>query len=488
MNILIDTNIVIPLEPGTAEDVEAMSGTAADLVATVAAGGHRLFLLRASLEELASDHDEARREMRAVHARKYALLEPSPPIPAEFGARIGRPARGSHDWVDHLLLAAVWTHAVAFLVTEDERIHRNAALLGISDRVLTVEDALTFLQSLQGKTVATPPFVQQIVAYELDEADPIFDSIREDYGEEFDPWLVKCKENHRPAFVIGGVNGLAAVSILKPEDDELHLGGKTMKVCTFKVSTDRQGRRYGELLLKTIFLHAAANKYEYAFVTVFERHGTLITLLEAFGFMPRARRGDAYEELVYVKEFAFSEADRAALDNLEFHVRFGPPALKIEPDRVFIVPIQPRFHRLLFPETEPQPPLFPEPFGNAIRKAYLSNSVIRKLKPGDCLLFYKSQEAQGVSCVGVVEDVLVSADPAEVAAVVGQRTVYSLKEIANMCVAGEVLAIMFRQDRVLTEPIGQEELVCNRVMTRAPQSIASVRPEVTEWLAARVGA
>lgn len=137
---------------------------------------------------------------------------------------------------------------------------------------------------------------------------------------------------------------------------------------------------------------------------------------------------------------------------------------------MFVVPIQPRFHRLLFPEAELQLPLLPEPqpFGNAIRKAYLSNSGIRRLQPGDCLLFYRSQEAQGVFCVGVVEATLVSSDAAEVAAFVGQRTVYSFAQIKEKCADGEVLAILFRQDRVLTEPIGQQELASNRVMVRPP--------------------
>lgn len=305
MNILIDTNIVIPLEPASAGDLETMSEAAADLVATAAAGGHRLFVHPQSLEELASDRDEARREMRAVHARKYARLEPAPTIPAEFGPRIGRAERGTNDWVDHLLLAAVWTHAVAFLITEDGGIHRKAAQLGISDRVLTVEDALTFLQSLQGKTAATPPFVQQVKAYELDETAPIFASIREDCGPKFDPWLTKCKEEHRPAFIIREGDGLAAVCILKREDDELHLGGKTMKICTFKVAPDRQGRRYGELLLKTVFLETAANQVDYAFVTVFERHGSLIALLEGFGFIRWGPRPGGGDELVYVKGFTF---------------------------------------------------------------------------------------------------------------------------------------------------------------------------------------
>lgn len=192
-----------------------------------------------------------------------------------------------------------------------------------------------------------------------------------------------------------------------------------MKTCSLKVAEERQGRRYRELLLKTLFLYLFENGYDHAFVTVFERHAGLISLLEDFGF--RRRDPDtALGELVYVKALRPTSEQRQAMTSLDYHIEFGPPAVKLVEGEVFLVPIQRHYHTMLFADAEPQsepelqlqlelglPPIEPKPFGNALRKAYLSNSPSRRLVPGATLLFYRSGDQRGVTCVGVVEDTLV---------------------------------------------------------------------------------
>jgi GNAT superfamily N-acetyltransferase len=331
-------------------------------------------------------------------------------------------------------------------------------------------------------------------------SDPIFDTFRDDYPG-FDAWLRKCKLEQRVTWIIRdeGNASYSAICIIKREDGALGAEGRTLKVCSLKVSEERQGRRYGELLLKTLFLYLAANTYEHAFITVFERHGGLITLLEDFGFT-RAEPNTSLGERVYVKRLRASIDERRDREPLDFHVHFGPPAIKIVPGSLFVVPIQPRFHRLPFPDAEATsdvgaqlrlpialPPLEPQPFGNAIRKAYVSNSPTRRCTEGATLLFYRSHDQQAVTAIGVVEDTLVSKDAAEVASFVGQRTVYSLEQLVSICSRGQALAIRFRQDRLLPTPIPRDELVSHEVFRRPPQSIVSVPPEVIPWLESRIG-
>jgi hypothetical protein len=162
-----------------------------------------------------------------------------------------------------------------------------------------------------------------------------------------------------------------------------------------------------------------------------------------------------------------------------------------------VIPIEPRWHRVLFPDAEPvdEDALFPatlglttQPFGNALRKAYLCNAPTRLLRPGDPLLFYRSSDRKAVHVVGVCEDTLVSRDPAEIVAAVGRRTVYSLQDIQNLARRNEVLVVMFRQDRILrSDPITLPELIGTRVLNSWPQSITQTRPEGTAWLAQRLG-
>jgi hypothetical protein len=87
----------------------------------------------------------------------------------------------------------------------------------------------------------------------------------------------------------------------------------------------------------------------------------------------------------------------------------------------------------------------------------------------------------------VCEDTLVSRDPAEIVAAVGRRTVYSLNEIRNLARRNDVLAVMFRQDRVLrSDPISLADLTGHGVLTSWPQAITQIRSEGAEWLAQRL--
>jgi GNAT superfamily N-acetyltransferase len=497
MHILIDTNILISLEPTRPDDIESRTGVAADFVRVVAEVGDRLLMHPASLQELAGDRDPLRREMRSVLLNKYAKLNPAPPMAQAVIDEFGHTSAGSHDHVDHLMLSGVVKNAVQYLVTDDGGIHKKSARLGIADRVLTAEDALGLLTTLLRRTPEPPPLVEPTKCYDLDIVDPIFDSFREEYPA-FNTWFIeKCQRAQRLAWVIRDGDELAAVCIIKEDDDDLRLGGATLKICSLKVSEERAGRRYGELLLKSIFAFLHENGYGFAYLSVFAKHEGLIALLEDFGFArhgPDALSGERY----YVKTLQPTPNDRAAMAPLPFHIRYGPPAIKL--DHAYLVPILPTYHRLLFPDAEgpagPQqleldlagvPATGPRPFGNALRKAYLCHTPSRQLTPGAAILFYRSQDVMAITSVGVVEQTLESSDATEVAEFVGQRSVYSLEEIAQLCREGEVVAIRFRQDRLLATPIGRAEMVSNGVAKQHPQSVQAVPPEVYPWLVGRIG-
>ena len=80
--------------------------------------------------------------------------------------------------------------------------------------------------------------------------------------------------------------------------------------------------------------------------------------------------------------------------------------------------------------------------GNAIRKAYLSNSATGKVRAGDILLFYRSEDERRVTRVGLVEETRVCKTPTEVIDFVGNRTVMPLDRLIEMC-HRPVLALLF---------------------------------------------
>lgn len=239
-------------------------------------------------------------------------------------------------------------------------------------------------------------------------------------------------------------------------------------------------------MLKAIFGYVVENGFDAIFVEAFAKHSELFALLSDFGFddVRESTKG----ERVLLKRMAPAPTD-ARLGPLEFNIKYGPHALSLVGATAFVVPIRPVYHALLFPELEAQLALATEshPFGNSIRKAYLSHSPIKKLAPGDALLFYRSTEDQAVTAVGVVEQVLRSSDAGQIARFVGRRTVYSFAEIESM-VLKPTLVVLFRLARTLRNPWEVDLLKRAGILKRAPQSFIEVHGKGIDWIATQLNA
>lgn len=488
MKFLIDTNIFIPLEPAQTSDVDGSTPAAMGFARLVAEAKSQLYVHPAQRKDIEHDRDVARRSLRSLLFEKYPCLPNPPAIAPALEREVGHADPGTNDWVDHSLLAALEADAADFLVTEDQRLRKKGVRLGLENRVATLGEAISLVRDLFDRTPMPPPAVETVKAHVLDQHDPIFDSFRRDYLG-FDEWLVRCKREHRQAWAIRGTgSSLAAVCIVKPERAASFLpSGKILKICSFKVSEAHNGFRFGELMLKAVFAHAVSNRYDWLYVTVFEKHDALVSLLQDFGFDETGGR-TGLGEVVLSKPMSFTEEERQALHPLSFSIRYGPFAVNLAGVPTFVVPIKPQYHAVLFPEAERQLPLLPglHPCGNSIRKAYLSLGSIRRITPGSNLLFYRSEDKHHIGATGVVEDTLVSSSSEQIARYVGKRTVYSYEEIVELS-AKKVLAILFRQSRDVSKPIPLKELRANGVLKAAPQSIATVPEETKGWLQARIG-
>lgn len=492
LKLLLDTNAFIALEP-TSTEIEPGLHHGAELARLATDGGHQLYLHQDTRQDFARDPDAARRRARLALVGKYLVLSSVPrSTVADLVARLGLPAPpepDSNHAVDLEMLAAVEAAAVDYLVTDDGQLRRRARRAGLAENVLPLAEAVQLLRDLTLRPLRPPPAVEHVASYQLDPADPIFDSLRQDYAPDFDRWFADLRKQHRPAWYIAHDDGrYAGVMIVKDETDRLPYGltGSVLKLSTFKVTEDAHGRRYGELLLKTLFLNAHSRDYDSIYVTVFDKHATLIELLTAFGFRDHGESDRGERVLVKRRR---PEGIEGISDPLGFHIAYGPPA--IDPQApIFVVPVEPRWHDLLFPEYVAQQSLFSgeHPFGNALRKAYLCNAPTRQIGTGATLLFYRSHNLSAITAVGVVEQVLESRDPEEIARLVGRRTVYTLDEIAEKCRAARpVLTILFRQDRLLEQPWPRRDLDAAGVLNRHPQSITEVhREEGRRWLQERL--
>lgn len=488
MKFLLDTNILIPLEPLSGETVEQQTQAATDCVRSIMQAGHQVFIHPYAFKDIDKNLDGEKRSLRRIQLAKYVTLQTPPPVSASLEGVIGKAKPGSNDWVDHHLLAAVQADAVDYLVTEDQGLIRKFSKANLETRVLTLAEAATLLRTLLDTIPTPPPAVNSLLAYGLDERDPIFDSLRQSYPG-FDGWLRKCKGEHRQAWTVtvGNSSSLAAVCIVNHEKNPpVSLSGKVLKVCTFKVSSSYQGVRFGELLLKTVFTFATSNKYDWMLLTAYPEQESLLNFLQDFGFtiMGAATPSGEY---VLVKPMSDPANNPDHLAPLEYHVRYGPRLALWDGPNAFVVPIQPQYHRILFPEMEKQLVLTPGiyPFGNSIGKAYLCHAGSRRLWRGDNLFFYRSKDSNGITVHGVVEGTFRSSSLNEIARYVGKRTVYTLADIGALC-QKPVLAILFRQARILDHPLPLDRLIKEDVLKAAPQSITKLSTKAKQWIANQI--
>jgi len=486
VRFLIDTNVFIPLEPGSASDVEEKSEEAAILASSAIEQGIVLHYHPVQEQDLSKDSNSERRTLRQLLLKKYVVLPKPPSPPAEFWKEVGNPPPGSNSWIDGHLIYATTRNLVDSLISEDRGIHRRCDRLGIADRCLTIADAIAVINDTRVVQPEAPPAVDSHLVHELNERDQIFESLREDYPG-FDSWLEKCSREHRKSWTIssGANSGYSGIAIVNPESStHSSLIGPTLKLCTFKVSDESRGFRFGELLLRTVFEYARATDFNSIFVEAYSKQEALIKMLGEFGFQNLGTKSVQSNELVLGKSLIPSGFDSPELAPLEFHRRYGPFNVCWENVSGFIVPIEPRFHEGLFPELESQRQLLAgvDAFGNTIRKAYLCNSNTTRIEPGDILLFYRSRDAKAITTIGIVEETLRSENPALVKAFTSNRTVYRDETIKEKTEKGGALAIKFFHAPLLVNPILFDSLKDNNVLKSAPQSITKISDSSLKWI------
>ncbi|KJL45763.1 hypothetical protein [Microbacterium trichothecenolyticum] len=498
MSFLIDSNVVIAAEPFNGQ-LEELQPVVSSFMRLAAEHGHRVYVHPATLDDLQETTDPKHRAQNIAAYGKYAALGELP-LPQQVLDVFPTP-RSSNDERDARILAALDAGAVHFLVTNDQKLRRRAIRLGHEPAVLRPTEAAQQLAAWHPDAPPPPPSVEEIKTYELDAAQPIFDSLRADYNPGFDGWIGKVKKESsiRRAWVVRADDGrYEALAIVKMRDNHPTKPSEVaIKLSTFKVDDLSAGRRLGELLLKAVlrWAHEEPGRPSEIFVEVNASKDRLHDFLADFGFTEVATKHGNPDEQVWLK--VLDPPPGAALDGLEHHVAYGPPALRAG-QPIFVIPIIPKWYEDLFPDAEVLGPSGavplawtdpdPKAHGNAIRKAYLCHSPTKNIPSGSTLLFYRSQggvKGDGaIVAVGVAEQSLRSGDPIETIGLSFKRTVYSEADVADLHKDGkEVLTILFRHDRFVVPSWTVDVLKANKVLRGHPQSVTRVsNPEGVAWV------
>lgn len=488
LRFLLDTNILIPLQ----DSLVSLKANLQNFIRLANVGGHQLTYHPASIADIQRDSDAARRERTLARLGQYQQLEGVPACPWNTGQE------SPNDACDNEILYALECEAVHALITEDRGIHAKAKARGLANRVYTIQTAEDWLRRLHERAEVRLPNIEDAYLYSLtpELAGHFFDSLRGDYAP-FDDWFRKKAQEGRQAWLSrddeGSLGGICIYAIQEDEkinDQGLTLIGRSLKLCTFKVGELVRGRKIGELFLKAAFRYATENKCTHIFV-----HGNaqkqpyLAKLLEDFGFIAE---GDYGGDVVWVKKHPIV-APAADIDALEYIRSFFPHFRQDAAIRKFLVPIQPQYHDILFPDyhhpERSQMSLFAMPnkhVGNAIKLAYLCHSQTNKVSPGDMLLFYRTEDEQAVTTLGIVEEFRVSKDPSTIASLVSRRTVYSDKEIEKLA-EKDVKVILFRLVKHVSNPVPYHRMREKEIVSGPIQSLVRLDEAKFRKLASDAG-
>jgi len=144
----------------------------------------------------------------------------------------------------------------------------------------------------------------------------------------------------------------------------------------------------------------------------------------------------------------------------------------------YLIPIKPKYHTILFPEhrhNQNQAELFPflNNVGNAIKLAYICHANIKEIKPGSILLFYRSEDEQAITSLGIIEHFSVSQDFAEIANLISRRTVYSFEEIKEIS-KKKTKIILFRLIYHFNPTISRKSLLDEGIINGNIQTIQKI--------------
>ena len=462
MNILLDTNIIIPLE----DTSKTLDSSFAELRKLSAEQHHCLYIHPMQFEDIKRDKNQERRTIVLSRLKQYSQIENPPILSDQECHELGLSQSNDNDRVDNNVLFALYRGAVHLLVTNDEGILRKASKIGLQDKVYRLEQFLLLLQRY-----TSTPFsfgytgVKERFLYEIDKNQPFFESLRQSY-DGFDKWFQECATDKRKCWCIEDGNGnIVAICIYKHEQDarltdngEI-IPGRILKLCTFKVDPKARGKKLGERLLYIAFDYCVKNDLDWVYLHTFgEEQKTLVGLCTDYGF---SFLGKYSKDDVYIKPMKLKDDDCNSLESL---IKYYPYFRDNKSVQKFIIPIQPQFHEDLFPDfSNMKGTLFEKDQslyscqGNTIKKAYLCHSKIKTIRKGDIILFYRSKDRKSIQCMGIVEDIQFSENIDEVFPAIVKRTVYKYSDIQNI-LKKRTLVILFRY-KALNKEISNQSLV-----------------------------
>ena len=420
--------------------------------------------------------DKNKKDIFISKLEVYKIIDNPPRVTEDFNNQVG--CKNENDLIDNEMLYAVVRNCVSYFITNDKGLLKKAELLKLNDRVLSIDDAIEKFRKEEKIVIETPVFIKKEFLYNMDLNDSFFDSLRFDY-KGFDDWFIKKQRKEEMAYVtMTGDNKVTAFLMLKEEDENEDYSafekpfspGKRIKVSTFKVNDT--GKKIGECFIKIMVNEALQKNVNEIYVTTFEKQESLIYLLKQYGFK-------LYTYKRTIKSDDTIEREAIYVKNMKDKSQY--PYVQIKNQGIYVFPVIPKYHKLLFEDAEGQYQITINDIqgkntsANAIKKAFISNAKIKKIKPGDIVLFYASHDKKAITTLGVVETTWNEFESQEeIFNMVRKRTAYDKEELMRVTKL-DSLVIMFKHHITFKNPITYNFLYNNGIVNGYIQGPISIQ-------------
>lgn len=480
MRILIDTNILIHLEDNKVAD-EAFYR----FYQLAVANKCEIIYHPDCLKDLSKDSNIERKQIIRSKLKKYTPMDNPATLDKDFSKKIGE--KKENDIIDNVQLFQLYKQYVEVFVSNDKGVHQKAKKLGLESKVLTYKQAYAFLDKKYTLHIPKHPILEHISVRQLEEDydSEFFISLKNDYDpEKFMTWINRCAQQDRKCYRLKIEGNLSALLIYNTETSKNHnlkdINEPAIKICTLKVGDDALGMKLGELFLNIMFQFSVSQTINYLYITTYDKQQALIYLLDKFGFVKHSDflNNVGMNESIYLK--SLNREQQSKVDGLALH-----PFFRINRKK-FVVPIQPKYYKSLFKDGNlREATLFDkedygltEIQGNTIIKAYISNSPITKLSPGDLLFFYSSKSYKSIEPVGVLLYHKQVFDFDELWSLVKNKTVYEQSDLKKWLNERKKLTVtIFRLAQYLQPVVNFKEIKLMKSYAGKFQTITKLSEE-----------
>lgn len=352
-----------------------------------------------SVKELRKYSNTSVQDLYDVKLPSYIEMKTIAPQNTDFITALQNLPLSENDEIDNQLLCEVYSGRADILITEDRRMRNKAKLLGIANRVFSINAFIEKASSENPDLLSYKVLsVKKDYFGNIDCSNGFFDSLRDSYGyEEFNRWFAKKSDDE--AYICYSDNhAILGFLYLKTENEDSDYSDifpafkpcRRMKVGTFKIEST--GFRLGERFIKIIFDNAIKRNVDEIYVTMYEDREELKalgSLLRRWGFYEHGiKKNSSKEEIVLVKNM------KAYNDKMSVKENFPNVDYVVKKS---ILPIYAKYHTSLLPDSKLRTEKEIDYIDNiahryALQKVYITWGMKKDVKPGDIVLFYRIGE------------------------------------------------------------------------------------------------